>query len=68
MSTLTRPAGRSITADALEVLDDGRVRPFDGLGVLEEGSNTYLWEGQIVEPMPEYQPHWNAVCEPVSIS
>jgi len=33
-----------------------------GQGLLEEGSGTYLWEGQIVEPMPEYQPHWNAVC------
>ena len=29
-------------------------------GYLREGSKTFLWDGEIIEPMPENQPHVNA--------
>jgi Uma2 family endonuclease len=31
------------------------------LGFLREGSKTYLWDGEIIEPMAEKPPHLNAV-------
>jgi Uma2 family endonuclease len=30
-------------------------------GKLRNGSRTFLWDGEIIEPMPEYLPHINAV-------
>lgn len=30
-------------------------------GVLREGSRTYLWDGEIIEPIPEEMPHANAI-------
>ncbi len=36
---------------------------FDALlngGFLTEGSKTFLWDGEIIEPMPENEPHANA--------
>jgi len=47
----------------------GRVRrrwtieEFDPLvagGLIREGGRTYLWDGEIIEPIPENQPHINA--------
>ena len=29
-------------------------------GYLREGSKTFLWDGEIIEPMPENEPHANA--------
>ncbi|MFO0950366.1 MAG: Uma2 family endonuclease [Isosphaeraceae bacterium] len=40
------------------------IAEFDGLvrdGYLREGSRAYLWDGEILEPMSENQPHANAV-------
>jgi Uma2 family endonuclease len=31
-------------------------------GFLVEGSSTYLWDGEIIEPMPQNPPHVNAVA------
>jgi Uma2 family endonuclease len=30
-------------------------------GKIEEGSRTFLWDGEVIEPMPENLPHINAV-------
>ncbi len=30
-------------------------------GLIREGGRTYLWDGEIIEPMPENPPHINAV-------
>jgi Uma2 family endonuclease len=30
-------------------------------GIIREGSSTYLWDGRIIEPMVEDNPHFNAV-------
>jgi Uma2 family endonuclease len=32
-----------------------------GSGVIREGSRTFLWDGEIIEPMVEDNPHFNAV-------
>jgi Uma2 family endonuclease len=48
----TDPPKRWTTAEFDRLVEEGHI---------EEGSGIYLWEGQIVEPMSENQPHWNAV-------
>jgi Uma2 family endonuclease len=32
-----------------------------GSGIIREGSRAYLWDGEIIEPMVEDNPHFNAV-------
>lgn len=62
MSTKAASAPRLALATA-EPLKRWTTAEFDRLittGFIEEGSDAYLWEGQIVEPMSEYQPHRNA--------
>lgn len=47
MSRLTRLT----TADFDRLVAEGAIR---------EGSRAYLWDGEIIDPMPEYPPHVNA--------
>ncbi|MCA1685943.1 MAG: Uma2 family endonuclease [Planctomycetia bacterium] len=61
MSTVLA-ARRSETADPPKRWTTAEFDRMIGQGLIEEGCDTYLWEGQIVEPMPEYQPHINAVA------
>lgn len=63
MSTRIAARPRTDTADRPKYWTTAEFDRLIGQGVLEEGSSTYLWEGQIVEPMPEHQPHWNAVTK-----
>lgn len=60
MSTRLATPRRPETADAPKFWTTAEFDRLIGQGIIEEGSNTYLWEGQIVEPMSEYQPHRNA--------
>ena len=62
MSTTLAPPRQADTADPPKRWTTAEFDRLIGQGLLEEGSDTYLWEGQIVEPMPENPPHWNAVC------
>jgi Uma2 family endonuclease len=46
------------------------IAEFDDLvrkGFLREGSRTFLWDGEIIEPMPENPPHVNAAMNLVRI-
>ncbi len=43
---------RLSTAEFLRLMEEGKIR---------EGSRTFLWDGEIIEPMPENLPHINAV-------
>jgi hypothetical protein len=62
MSTLTTQPPPLVVADRPKRWTTAEFDRLVAQGFIEEGSKTYLWEGQIVDPMPEYQPHWNAVC------
>ena len=46
-------AARRWTGDDLDRMIDA--------GIVREGTNAYLWDGEIIEPMAEDQPHYLAV-------
>lgn len=50
---LVGPKKRWTTAEFDRLVNEGFIR---------EGSSTYLWDFEIIEPMPENQPHRNAVA------
>lgn len=60
MSTLLATPRRPDAADSPKYWTTAEFDRLVRQGIIQEGSSTYLWEGQIVEPMSEYQPHQNA--------
>ncbi len=60
-TTLAEPQICQVASDRPKRWTTAEFDHLVGTGSIEEGCDTYLWEGQIVIPMPEYQPHINAV-------
>jgi Uma2 family endonuclease len=65
-STMAPPAAPSATPPAAQWRRKRwTIAEFDRLvttGFLREGDRTFLWDGEIIEPMPENPPHVNAVA------